>query len=122
MKTLIALSFLLSSSAFANITCEGAIRLAVGDGELITNAMNRLPVSSTTVLGWLDREKGNLGNIKAACEEGDDLSELCEKLPVININRESGIIWNITGSEAQKEKIRARNNELLKEVSVLCQK
>ncbi len=120
MKTLIALSFLLSSSAFANITCEGAIRLAVGDGELITNAMNRLPVSSKTVMTWLDRETGNLGNIKAACEEGDDLSELCKKLPAIIENRDSGIIWNISGTEKEKEKVRVKNVISLKNVRKIC--
>ncbi|MES2529367.1 MAG: hypothetical protein V4598_19925 [Bdellovibrionota bacterium] len=120
MKSLIALSFLLSTSAFANITCEGAIRLAVGDGELITNAMNRLPVSSKMVMTWLDREEGNLGNIKAACEAGDDLSVLCKKLPEIMANRESGIFWNISGTDKEKEKVRSRNKVIAKKVAVLC--
>ncbi len=121
MKTLIVLSLFVSSSAFANITCEGAIRLAVGDGELITNAMNRLPVSSKTVMTWLDREEGNLGNIKAACEAGDDLSVLCKKLPEIINNRESGIIWNISGTDKEKAKVRVRNVISLKNVKKICQ-
>ncbi len=120
MKSLIVLSLFLSTSAFANITCGGAIRLAVGDGELITEAMNRLPVSSKTVLSWLDREEGNLGNITQACEEGDDLSELCKKLPEIMASRESGIIWNITGTDKEKAKVSVRNKVLAKKVTALC--
>lgn len=121
MKNLLLTTVLLTSSAFAGITCGGAQRLALGDAEVVTSAINQLPLTASVAVDFLNREKGNLGNITQACENDfEGKEEFCARMTTLNQERENGIKWNITGSDSQKEKVRKLNSSLMTTLKKIC--
>lgn len=111
---------MLSSLAHANMTCGGAIRLANKDARTITEAMNTLPVTAKIVHLWIDRDGHNLGNIKLACDENDSLEALCNEMPKLVEARSPGLIWNISATDAEKEKLTVRNKALRARLAKIC--
>ena len=121
MKLIFLASVLISTTSFAGITCGGAQRLAIGDAEVVTSAINQLPLTASVAMDFLNREKGNLGNVIEACEkEFEGKEEFCAKMTTMNQERENGIKWNIKGSESQKNKVRSLNKKLLSTLKIIC--
>ncbi len=121
MKLIFLASVLISTTSFAGITCGGAQRLAIGDAEVVTSAINQLPLTASVAMDFLNREKGNLGNVKEACEkEFEGKEEFCAKMTTMNQERENGIKWNIKGSDSQKNKVRSLNKKLLSTLKIIC--
>ncbi len=122
MKNFILLLGLLASiTSYANITCKGAVRLALSDGEIITGAINQLPLNTEVATDFLMREQGNFGNVKAGCaKEFDAKEDFCSIMPELINNREQGLKWNVRGSKNQLENLRKLNQDNHSTVQYLC--
>lgn len=121
MKFLFASLILVSTSAFANITCKGAVQLSLQNAEVITEAMKQLPVPAELALDWIERDQNNLGNIKAGCRDYFDAKlDFCSAMPELVISRVPAINWNISGTDLEKAAVLTANQKLQDDVSILC--
>lgn len=124
MKTLILLSALISSQAFAinPITCQGAVDLSLRDAETTTRGINTMPMHARMALEWVQRDVDNLGNITAACrEEFPSKLKFCSRLPALVKAREPGLTWNVTGNPEDRMILATKHQDLLEQIQTICE-